>query len=64
MYKERNVVAQLMRRAERAGCKAIALTVYIPIMVCREADIKNRCIFSHHCYERLRYKYKLELAFG
>lgn len=42
MYKDRNVVAQLVRRAERAGFKAIALTVDTPRLGRREADIKNR----------------------
>jgi len=36
------VVAQLVRRAERAGFKAIALTVDTPRLGRREADIKNR----------------------
>ena len=42
MFKDRNVAAQLVRRAERAGFKAIALTVDTPILGRREADIKNR----------------------
>lgn len=42
VYKDRNVVAQLVRRAERAGFKAIALTVDTPKLGRREADIKNR----------------------
>ena len=42
MLKDKNVVAQLVRRAERAGFKAIALTVDTPILGRREADIKNR----------------------
>ncbi|XP_047341115.1 glycolate oxidase 1-like [Impatiens glandulifera] len=42
VYKDRNVVAQLVRRAEKAGFKAIALTVDTPILGRREADIKNR----------------------
>ena len=42
MYKDRNVVAQLVRRAEKAGFKAIALTVDTPRLGRREADIKNR----------------------
>lgn len=42
VYKDRNVVEQLVRRAERAGFKAIALTVDTPILGRREADIKNR----------------------
>lgn len=45
VYKDRNVVAQLVRRAERAGFKAIALTVDTPRLGRREADIKNR----YHC---------------
>jgi (S)-2-hydroxy-acid oxidase len=44
VYKDRNVVAQLVRRAERAGFKAIALTVDTPRLGRREADIKNRCV--------------------
>ncbi|KAE8680064.1 Peroxisomal (S)-2-hydroxy-acid oxidase GLO1 [Hibiscus syriacus] len=42
VYKDRNVVAQLVRRAERAGFKAIALTVDTPRLGRRETDIKNR----------------------
>ena len=45
VYKDRNLVAQLVRRAERAGFKAIALTVDTPILGRREADIKNRLAF-------------------
>eukprot|EP00256_Glycine_max_P049953 XP_006605117.1 peroxisomal (S)-2-hydroxy-acid oxidase GLO5-like [Glycine max] len=37
-----SVVAQLVRRAERAGFKAIALTVDTLRLGRREADIKNR----------------------
>ncbi|KAF6162582.1 hypothetical protein GIB67_003128 [Kingdonia uniflora] len=44
VYKDRNVVIQLVRRAERAGFKAIALTVDTPRLGRREADIKNRFI--------------------
>ncbi|KAK4857892.1 hypothetical protein QYF36_007829 [Acer negundo] len=42
VFKDRNLVAQLVRRAERAGFKAIALTVDTPRLGHREADIKNR----------------------
>ena len=42
VYKDRNVVAQLVRRAEKAGFKAIALTVDTPRLGRRESDIKNR----------------------
>lgn len=43
VYKDRNIVRQLVKRAELAGFKAIALTVDTPILGRREADIKNRC---------------------
>ncbi|KAL6991488.1 Cytoplasmic glyoxalase II [Sarracenia purpurea var. burkii] len=46
--KDRNVVAQLVRRAERAGFKAIALTVDTPRLGRREADIKNRFALPPH----------------
>jgi len=42
VYKNRNVVAQLVIRAERAGFKAIALTVDTPRLGQRESDIRNR----------------------
>ncbi|KAF3548269.1 hypothetical protein DY000_02004203 [Brassica cretica] len=42
VYKNKNVVEQLVRRAERAGFKAIALTVDTPRLGRRESDIKNR----------------------
>jgi (S)-2-hydroxy-acid oxidase len=44
-YRYRNVVEQFVRRAERAGFKAIALTVDTPWLGRREADIKNRFIY-------------------
>lgn len=48
VLKDRNVVAQLVRRAERAGFKAIALTVDTPRLGRREADIKNRFTMPPH----------------
>ncbi|XP_040873562.1 peroxisomal (S)-2-hydroxy-acid oxidase GLO1-like isoform X2 [Glycine max] len=48
VFKDRNVAAQLVRRAERAGFKAIALTVDTPILGRREADIKNRFTLPSH----------------
>ncbi|KAK7359470.1 hypothetical protein VNO77_01430 [Canavalia gladiata] len=48
VLKDRNVVAQLVKRAERAGFKAIALTVDTPILGRREADIKNRFTLPQH----------------
>lgn len=48
VFKDRNVVAQLVKRAERAGFKAIVLTVDTPILGRREADIKNRFALPPH----------------
>ncbi|KAF2558924.1 hypothetical protein F2Q68_00017754 [Brassica cretica] len=41
VYKNRKVVEQLVRRAERAGFKAIVLTADAPRLGRRESDIKN-----------------------
>ncbi|XP_028764846.1 (S)-2-hydroxy-acid oxidase GLO1 [Neltuma alba] len=48
VYKDRSIVAQLVKRAERAGFKAIALTVDTPVLGRREADIKNRFTLPPH----------------
>ncbi|ONM13738.1 Peroxisomal (S)-2-hydroxy-acid oxidase GLO1 [Zea mays] len=48
VYKDRNIVRQLVKRAEMAGFKAIALTVDTPILGRREADIKNRFALPPH----------------
>ena len=52
VYKDRKVVEQLVRRAERAGFKAIALTVDTPRLGRREADIKNRSVLLGPCLVR------------
>jgi len=52
VYKDRKVVEQLVRRAERAGFKAIALTVDTPRLGRREADIKNRSVLFCPCLVR------------
>ncbi|XP_051125258.1 glycolate oxidase 1 [Andrographis paniculata] len=44
VFKDRSVVQQVVKRAERAGFKAIALTVDTPRLGRREADIKNRFV--------------------
>jgi isopentenyl diphosphate isomerase/L-lactate dehydrogenase-like FMN-dependent dehydrogenase len=46
------VVEQLVRRAEKAGFKAIALTVDTPRLGRREADIKNRYSSPIHVINR------------
>ncbi|KAJ8426910.1 hypothetical protein Cgig2_027259 [Carnegiea gigantea] len=46
--KDWNVVEQLVKRAERAGFKAIVVTVDTPRLGRREADIKNRFVLPPH----------------
>eukprot|EP00898_Chlorokybus_atmophyticus_P006385 jgi/Chlat1/6748/Chrsp50S06481 len=48
VYKDRKVVAQLVRRAEQAGFKGIALTVDTPILGRREADMRNKFVLAAH----------------
>ncbi|KAI4371838.1 hypothetical protein MLD38_010140 [Melastoma candidum] len=48
IMKDRNVVAQLVRRAEGAGFKAFTVTVDTPRFGRREADIKNRLTLPSH----------------
>ncbi|KAI6691589.1 hypothetical protein NL676_028417 [Syzygium grande] len=42
VYKRRDITAPLVQRAERSGYKAIVLTVDVPRLGRREADIKNK----------------------
>lgn len=48
VYKDRQVVLDLVTRAERAGYKALAVTVDTPILGRREADIKNNFALPSH----------------
>ena len=48
VYKDRNVTLDLIRRAERAGYTATAVTVDTPILGRREADIKNKFALPSH----------------
>uniref|UniRef100_A0A803MIT2 FMN hydroxy acid dehydrogenase domain-containing protein n=1 Tax=Chenopodium quinoa TaxID=63459 RepID=A0A803MIT2_CHEQI len=48
VMKDRSIVTQLVERAEKAGFKAIVLTVDTPRVGRREADIKNRFILPQH----------------
>ncbi|GAA0150894.1 oxidoreductase [Lithospermum erythrorhizon] len=48
VYKDRNVVTQLVKRSERAGFKAIALTVDTPRLGRRESDIMNRFVLPSY----------------
>jgi len=42
VYKDRGVTAELVKRAEAAGCRALALTVDAPVLGSRERDAGNR----------------------
>lgn len=48
VYKDRQVTLDLVRRAERAGYKALAVTVDTPCLGRREADIRNRFQLPGH----------------
>ncbi|RYH20658.1 hypothetical protein EON65_22840 [archaeon] len=48
VYKDRSVTLDLVRRAEQAGYKAIAVTVDTPLLGRREADIRNRFTLPSH----------------
>jgi 4-hydroxymandelate oxidase len=41
IYRDRGVTAELVRRAERAGCTGLVLTVDTPILGRRERDLVN-----------------------
>jgi isopentenyl diphosphate isomerase/L-lactate dehydrogenase-like FMN-dependent dehydrogenase len=61
VFKDRNLVRQLVKRAETAGFKAIVLTVDTPILGRREADIKNRSKSSNcvHCHVNILVKWSI-----
>ncbi|KAH9305813.1 hypothetical protein KI387_010217, partial [Taxus chinensis] len=44
IYKNRNISAELLRRAEHSGYKAIVLTADTPKLGNREADIRNKLV--------------------
>lgn len=48
VYKDRVITLDLIKRAERAGYKALAVTVDTPALGRREADIKNRFSLPSH----------------
>ncbi|CAI8583953.1 unnamed protein product [Vicia faba] len=52
LFKDRNMVTQLVTRAENAGFKAIVLTADSPVIGRKEANIKNR--FKQPSYLRLK----------
>lgn len=48
VFKDREVTASLVQRAETAGCKAIVLTVDVPLSGRRERDVRNRLTLPEH----------------
>ncbi len=48
VYKDRELTADLAKRAERAGYKALAITVDTPVLGRREADVRNRFKLPNH----------------
>ena len=50
MFKDRDVTASLVQCAEKAGCKAIVLTVDVPVSGQRERDVRNRFTLPDHLF--------------
>jgi (S)-2-hydroxy-acid oxidase len=48
VYKDQNITLDLVRRAERAGFKAIAVTVDTPYLGRRNADVRNKFALPPH----------------
>lgn len=48
IYNDRNITVNLVRRAERAGFKALVLTVDAPLFGDRRADIRNKFSLPSH----------------
>jgi 4-hydroxymandelate oxidase len=48
VLRDRAITASLVQRAEAAGCKAVVLTVDMPIQGKRERDVRNRFTLPDH----------------
>lgn len=48
VYTDRNITLNLIRRAERAGFKALVLTIDAPIFGDRRADLRNKFSLPNH----------------
>ena len=48
VFRDRALTALLVRRAEAAGCKAVVLTVDVPLLGKRERDARNRLTLPDH----------------
>lgn len=48
VYRDRDITLELIQRAEKAGYKALAITVDTPVLGRREADVKNKFSLPGH----------------
>jgi isopentenyl diphosphate isomerase/L-lactate dehydrogenase-like FMN-dependent dehydrogenase len=48
VFRDRAISASLVQRAEAAGCKAVVLTVDVPMLGKRELDVRNRLTLPDH----------------
>jgi isopentenyl diphosphate isomerase/L-lactate dehydrogenase-like FMN-dependent dehydrogenase len=48
VFRDRAISASLVQRAEAAGCKAVVLTVDVPMLGKRERDVRNRLTLPNH----------------
>lgn len=48
IYKNREITKSLIRRVEKAGYKALVLTVDAPIFGTRRADVRNKFTLPDH----------------
>jgi 4-hydroxymandelate oxidase len=48
VFRDRAISASLAQRAEAAGCKAVVLTVDVPVLGRRERDVRNRFTLPDH----------------
>jgi len=61
-YNDRNVTIDLIRRAERAGFKALVLTIDTPLFGDRRNDMRNKFALPSHlrylfiCFIQIRWK--------
>lgn len=48
IYKDREITKRLVRRAEKAGFKALVLTVDAPLFGIRRSDVRNQFKLPNH----------------
>jgi 4-hydroxymandelate oxidase len=50
VFRDRALTASLVLRAEAAGCKAVVLTIDVPVPGKRERDVRNRFTLPEHLF--------------